>query len=135
MHRPKPRLIALIDGAFRGVAAVRHKEILWAMSQGIHVFGAASMGALRAAELAEFGMAGVGVVFEDFRSGRLEDDDEVAVDHAPAELGYVALSDAMVNIRATLLAATREGIIGDDACNAMIAVAKDTFYRQRTYSN
>jgi len=36
--------------------AVWHKEILWAMSQGIHVFGSASMGALRAAELAAFGM-------------------------------------------------------------------------------
>src|SRR5262249_50769338 len=55
----KPRAIGLIDGYFHGVASVWHKEILWAMSQGIHVFGSSSMGALRASELHAFGMHGV----------------------------------------------------------------------------
>jgi hypothetical protein len=135
MQRPRPQVIALIDGVFGSVPAVRHKEILWAMSQGIHVFGAASMGALRAAELAEFGMVGIGTIFEDFRCGRLEDDDEVAIDHAPAELGYLELSDAMVNIRATLIAATNEGIISDASRDAITATAKAIYYRQRTYAN
>ena len=48
----QPQAIALIDGFFEHVPAVWHKEILWAMAQGIHVFGSSSMGALRAAELA-----------------------------------------------------------------------------------
>ena len=52
------------------------------MSQGIHVFGSASMGALRA-ELCPFGMVGVGRIFEAYRDGELEDDDEVAVIHGP----------------------------------------------------
>ena len=43
--------IGIIDGYFEGVLSVWHKEILWAMAEGIHVFGSASMGALRAAEL------------------------------------------------------------------------------------
>ena len=67
---------------------VWHKEILWAMAQGIHVFGAASIGALRAAELDAFGMRGIGRIYEAFRDGVLEDDDEVAVLHGPEELGY-----------------------------------------------
>ena len=46
--------------------------------------------------------AGVGRIFEAYRDGELEDDDEVAVIHGPAETGYVALSEAMVNIRRTL---------------------------------
>ena len=46
------------------------------------------MGALRAAELHVFGMVGVGRVFELFRDGLLEDDDEVAVAHGPADSGY-----------------------------------------------
>lgn len=46
-----PPAIALIDGIFKDAPTVRHREILWALSQGIPVFGAASMGALRAAEL------------------------------------------------------------------------------------
>src|SRR5437879_3858348 len=35
------RAIGIIDGYFENVPAVWHKEILWAMSQGVHVFGAA----------------------------------------------------------------------------------------------
>ena len=108
---PRPRALLLIDGYFRAQPAVRHKEILWALSQGIYVFGAASIGALRAAELAPFGMLGVGAVFEAFRSGILEDDDEVAVEHGPAELGYPPVSEAMVDIRATLAAALRNGVV------------------------
>ena len=58
--RHRPRAVGIIDGYFQPVPSVWHKEILWAMAQGVHVFGSASMGALRAAELAPFGMRGVG---------------------------------------------------------------------------
>src|SRR3954469_15630639 len=95
----KPRAIGIIDGYFERLPAVWHKEILWAMSQGIHVFGSASMGALRASELAPFGMEGVGKIFEAYRDGVLEDDDEVAVAHGSSETGYRVLSDATLNIR------------------------------------
>ena len=40
------RTIGLVDGYFEGVPAVWHKEILFALSEGVHVLGAASMGAL-----------------------------------------------------------------------------------------
>ena len=84
-----PRAIGIIDGYFDGSPAVWHKEILFAMSRGVHVFGASSMGALRAAELSVFGMHGVGTIFEAYRDGTLEDDDEVALLHGPAEAGYI----------------------------------------------
>ena len=42
------RVIGIIDGHFNEVPSVWHKELLWAMSQGIHVLGAGSIGALRA---------------------------------------------------------------------------------------
>ena len=103
--RERPLVIGIVDGSFERIPAVFHKEILWAMREGIHVFGAASMGALRAAELADFGMVGVGAVFEAYRSGALTDDDEVAVAHATKEASFSASSEAMVNIRATLAAA------------------------------
>src|ERR1700741_3964413 len=98
----RPSLIGVIDGTFELVPTVWHKEILWAMAQGIHVYGAASIGALRAAELYGFGMRGIGRIFASFRDGILVDDDEVAVLHAPERLGYAAVTEAMVNIRATL---------------------------------
>jgi hypothetical protein len=110
LAKARPRAIGIIDGYFDGVPAVWHKEILWAIREGIHVFGASSMGALRAAELAPFGMRGVGRIFEAYRAGVLgasgdeafEDDDEVCVVHGPPESGYVAASEALVNIRRTL---------------------------------
>ena len=59
-------MIGVIDGYFEIVPTVWHKEILWAMQAGIHVYGAASIGALRAAELDVFGMRGIGRIYEGF---------------------------------------------------------------------
>ena len=131
--RQRPRAIAIIDGYFERMPAVWHKEVLWAMSQGIHVFGASSMGALRAAELEPFGMVGVGEVFEAFLAGTLTDDDEVAVAHGPAENGYRLLSEAMVNIRATLAAARDQGVVSSEVHDRLIGLAKDLFYPERSY--
>jgi hypothetical protein len=137
----RPTLIGLVDGHFNQVPAVWHKELLWAMSRGVHLFGAASMGALRAAELAAFGMRGVGRVFEAYRDGVLppfggeafEDDDEVAVVHAPGDAGYLPLSEAMVNIRCTLAAAAEGGIISRSTRDHLVRLAKQTFYPRRNF--
>jgi hypothetical protein len=130
----KPDVIGIVDGYFRSVPSVWHKEILWALSQGIVVYGSASMGALRAAELAPFGVIGVGWVYEAFRDGLLTDDDEVAVEHGPAELGYACTSEAMVNIRRTLAAAESTGIISHCSRLALEAHAKALYYPLRSYS-
>lgn len=127
------RAIAIIDGYFERIPAVWHKEILWALSEGVHVFGASSMGALRAAELHAFGMVGIGAVYEAYRNGTLEDDDEVAVAHAPAENEYRLLSDAMVNIRATLGAAVRSLVISRATEAVLLELAKNQFYARRNY--
>jgi hypothetical protein len=129
----RPDAIGIIDGYFEIVPTVWHKEILWAMAEGIHVFGAASIGALRAAELDSFGMRGIGRIYEDFRDGVLEDDDEVAVLHGPAELGYPPVTEAMVNIRATLAAAVAGGILAPDLAAGLTSIAKALFYKERTY--
>ncbi len=131
--RERPWGIAIIDGYFEHVPAVWHKEILWALKQGIHVYGAASMGALRAAELQRYGMVGVGRVFCDLVDGRLEDDDEVAVAEAPSPRGAVHASVAMVDVRATLAAAREAAVIEDAAYRALLALAKATFYAERSY--
>lgn len=128
-----PLAIGIIDGYFENVPSVWHKEILYAMSKGIAVFGSASMGALRAAELAQFGMQGVGAVFESYQDGLLEDDDEVAVIHGPAELGYPMLSEAMVNMRRTLSDAEAEGVILSASRASLERIAKDLPYRARSY--
>ena len=92
--RLRPRAIGIIDGYYETTPSIWHKEVLWALAQGIHVYGAASMGALRAAELAAFGMVGVGKVFESYRDGIIEDDDEVVgvvlLQHQPHRAHVVA---------------------------------------------
>ena len=130
----RPDAIGIIDGYFERVPAVWHKEILWAMSEGVHVFGSASMGALRAAELVPFGMEGVGAIFEAYRDGVLEDDDEVALVHGRPEDDYRAGSEPMVNIRATLARASAEGILGEPARGWLERTAKELFYAERSYA-
>jgi hypothetical protein len=129
----RPAAIAIIDGYFERVPSVSHKEILWAMSQGVHVFGAASMGALRAAELARFGMEGVGAIYRAYASGEIDADDEVAVAHATAEDGYRPTSEALVNIRATLRAAEQAGALSAAARADFERIAKGLFYPDRCY--
>ena len=129
----RPAAIGVIDGYFEAVPSVWHKEILWAMAAGIPVFGAASIGALRAAELDAFGMRGVGHIYEAFRDGVLEDDDEVAVLHGPAELGYPPVTEAMVNVRATLAAAVAAGLLEAGLAGQLIAIAKMLFYKERSW--
>ncbi len=138
--RLRPRIVAIVDGYFQRVPSVWDKEILWAMDRGVRVAGAASMGALRAAELHRFGMLGVGRVFDAYRSGcfepyatAFEDDDEVAVIHGPAETGYLAVSEAMVNIRATLAEAHRAGVVGARTRDRLVELAKRTYYPERSF--
>jgi hypothetical protein len=129
----RPAVIGIVDGYFEVTPTVWHKEILWAMAQGIHVYGSASIGALRAAELDSFGMVGIGRVYECFRDGILTDDDEVAVLHGPEELGYPAVTEAMVNIRATLDAAVKEGAFAAPVAVSLIEIGKALFYKQRNW--
>ncbi|CDZ77634.1 hypothetical protein BN59_01918 [Legionella massiliensis] len=130
--RLAPKVIVLIDGLYEQVPAVWHKEIMLALDRGVIVYGAASMGALRAAELDAYGMRGVGKIFQDFLSGRLNDDDEVAVLHYGEEQGMSAINEAMVNIRATLEAAIEAKIITPDSAEKLVCWCKAQFYPKRS---
>ncbi|WP_188152468.1 TfuA-like protein [Teredinibacter waterburyi] len=125
--------LLIIDGVFEQVPAVWHKEILFALSQGVHVMGASSMGALRAAELDSFGMRGLGDVYEAYANGSINDDDEVAVAHASAESGYRSLSEAMVNIRAAVADAQQENYLDVNTASWIINTAKALYYPDRNW--
>jgi hypothetical protein len=131
----RPSAILLVDGTFQGEPAVRHKEILWAISRGIHVFGAASMGALRAAELCRHGMIGVGMIYRWYRRFPLLPDDAVAVLHGPPELGFRALTHALVDLKMTFRLAERDGLIGLEARRKLDQAASALNFRDRSLSN
>jgi len=139
--RSRPSAIALIDGVFVDRPSVWHREILAALEQGIAVWGAASMGALRAVECAVFGMVGIGKIVEAYRSGRyapyetaFEDDDEVAVVHGPAELGSARLSEAMVDLRETLARAHAAGTIDLPTRDRLVHRLKQLFFPERSFA-
>ncbi|MCA3077703.1 MAG: hypothetical protein ING71_02780 [Rhodocyclaceae bacterium] len=131
--RSKVSAIVLIDGFFHQQPAVWHKEILFALDQGIPVLGASSMGALRAAELNVFGMLGSGAVYRAYRDGLIEDDDEVAVTHGPAETGFTPLSIALVSVRLAMQEMVAEGRLQGDLANLVLGEVKALHYPKRTW--
>ena len=92
-----PSAVALIDGCFALAPTVCHKEILALISSGTTVIGGASLGALRAAELADFGMHGVGAIFAAYRVGAIRRDDAVMLTHGPADFGFVPFTIPLVD--------------------------------------
>jgi hypothetical protein len=131
----RPAVVVLVDGMFDRWPAIRHKELIHLMAAGIPVVGGASMGALRAAELSDFGMLGVGEIYRAYARGQLMGDDEVAVLHGPRDLGWAALTEPLVNVRATLLAAVRRRVIGISTARLLLTTAADMFYKTRTWAS
>lgn len=157
--------IVLIDGYFGEVPSVLHKELLWALSRGVPVYGAASMGALRASEMFVYGMRGHGWIYEAYRRGHqallsgvgldteesslaasiegsyeawlrcflehdaLTHDDDVALRFLPAELGYGALSEPLVNIMCTV----RLSPASDQLKREALLAAKRRYFPERSY--
>lgn len=127
------RAIVIIDGVFHATTPVWQREIVDALDNGIAVIGASSMGALRAVELESFGMRGVGTIVDWYRSGAIEGDDEVALDHADGSFGYRAFSEPLVNIRWNLTRAAGAGAITTGECDALVADMQRLDYSRRAY--
>src|ERR1700740_2067341 len=98
-HTYGPTIILLIDGVFHSNLSVWHKELVFCIHEGVAVYGASSMGAIRAADLWRVGMRGYGQVFEWYRDGVITDDAEVALTYTE---DYRPLTVPLVNVRATL---------------------------------
>lgn len=128
-----PARLCLIDGFFDSRPAPWHKELLQVMAQGTLVFGAASMGALRAAELQCFGMIGVGAIFRAYRNGLLVGDDEVALIHADERLRWTPLTVPMVEVRATLIAACRARIVSPAMARRIRSLVHQIHFQDRDW--
>ena len=124
--------IGLIDGVFGSVASIWHKEILFALSDGVRVIGGASLGALRAAECHEFGMEAVGSIAQDYLSGARREDADVCLAHCPAELDFMPLSEPLVDVEATLAALRETGRINAAELGALLDTARSLYFGDRT---
>ncbi|GAA3885534.1 hypothetical protein GCM10022243_57950 [Saccharothrix violaceirubra] len=125
-------VVGIVDGYFHRTRSIPHKEILDLLARGARVLGAASLGALRAAELHPYGMEGIGGIFADYRDGRLVADDEVTLMHGTAEDGYSHRSEPLVNLRASLDSAVAAGSYGRAEADRLIADLGAMPYRDRT---
>lgn len=125
--------LLIVDGLFFQRPSVRHKELLTLIGDNVRVVGSSSMGALRAAELHPFGMEGYGWVFEGYRDGVLEADDEVGMVHGEPEDGYPVFVDALVNMRHTVAKAVDAGVLSSSLAHDVIAAARATPFTMRTW--
>lgn len=125
--------VAIVDGMFLRTSAIRHKELLHILQRGVDVWGASSMGALRAAELDVFGMRGVGHVYDLYARAVITADDEVAVMHAEADSGYRAMNEALVSVRVAARRARESDIVTAEEERLLVTTAKRLFFADRSY--
>lgn len=129
--REDVEIIGIIDGVFHQSPAVSHKEILRALKNDITVVGGASMGALRACELYPYGMIGIGNIFEDYKNGIIESDDDVAVSLNPTT--YEQISDSWINMKYNFQQAQDANIITCKETENLLATAKEIYYPRRSF--
>lgn len=127
-----PDIIGIIDGVFHQQPAVSHREILRALEAGVIIVGGSSMGALRSAELDYAGMIGIGEVYQSYRDGKIESDDDVAIVFNPET--HELFSEALVSMNYNFQMAKKEGIITASDVKNLYETAKNIYYPQRTYT-
>ena len=130
--KENPDVIGIIDGVFHQNSAVGHREILEALNHGIEVYGASSMGALRACELDSLGMKGIGYCYQQYATGEVDSDDDVAVMLDSETLQ--ALSVPLISMKYVFENATRFKILTDYQKDELLKIAKNIYYPQRNYS-
>ena len=130
--KENPDIIAIIDGVFHQNSAVGHREILSVMKKGVKVYGSSSMGALRASELDVLGMEGIGYCYNEYASGNVTSDDDVAVMRDSETLE--ALSVPLISMNYVFTNAVAENIITKEEKDELIKITKETYYPKRNYA-
>lgn len=124
--------IGLVDGVFGFVPSVWHKEILFALHQGVRVLGGASLGALRAAECESFGMEPVGEIARAYADGVRYEDADVCLAHCPAEMEFMPLSEPLVDVEASVARLLDLECLTGEQAWAWLEAARDLYFADRT---
>lgn len=129
----KVESVIIIDGLYHSSLSIRHKEIIAAISRGIKVYGAGSIGALRAAELNGYGMIGHGEVFHYYANNLITSDDEVSVVHDPCS-PFTSYSLPIINLRLSIPSLIDKGLITGIQSSALLSFYESLHYTDRTKS-
>jgi YcaO-like protein with predicted kinase domain len=103
--------ILIIDGYFYSKFPCTTFEVMLALENNINVFGSSSIGALRAVELDNYGMRGIGYVYNYLKKQRIKPYHIVAQVYDEQDK---PLSTPLVNIIYFLESALNEGVISKD---------------------
>ena len=122
--------VLLIDGVFHHDLAPSPKET-YETCRRVRFYGAASMGALRAAECAPYGAVPLGAIAGWYVHETIDGDDEVAVLVDPRTL--TALTVPSVNVRYVGRLAMRRNVLTVFEADTLVADARDVFYMERTW--
>ncbi len=125
----RPPLVMIIDGEFGQSLAVTVTEIRALVRAGTHVWGAGSMGALRAAECWPLGMRGWGWVYGGYRNGRFSHDEDVALRFNPFTGRAVTMP--MVNLEWLCLLAVSRGVLEQAEAGIIRALASSVPWYER----
>ncbi|MEC3980180.1 TfuA-like protein, partial [Amycolatopsis sp. H20-H5] len=126
--------VLIVDGVYQHRAPVRHKEILSLHLDGVAVYGAASIGALRACELDEHGVTGLGTVYGWYRDGRIESDADVALMHGDEDVDFRAFTHALVSVHDVVDRLVLGGELDLAAGAAVTELARSVHFGERSGS-
>jgi hypothetical protein len=128
------KYVGFIDGVFLHDYPPSPIEVYHlATRKNIELIGASSLGALRAVELEKFGMKGIGKIFQLFKNGVLDADDEVAVTFVRDK--NILQSEALIDIRFNLFLAYKKGIITKQTKKRFVRIAKNIYFPFRNYDD
>lgn len=128
------KYVGFIDGVFLHDYPPSPIEVYHlATRKNIELIGASSLGALRAVELEKFGMKGIGKIFQLFKNGILNADDEVAVTFVRDK--NILQSEALIDIRFNLFLAYKKGIISRQTKKRFVKTAKNIYFPFRNYED
>jgi hypothetical protein len=122
----------ILDGVFQQALALSPREVAEVLEDGALVTGAASLGALRAAECWPLGMRGAGAIYRMFRRGWLGSDDEVAVSFDPDDPTRGA-SVALINVRYAARRLMLDGTLRRPEAERIVDAAARLFYAERSW--
>lgn len=124
------RNILIIDGYFYTKFPCTTFEVMLALEQGLNVFGAASIGALRAVELDRYGMTGSGYVYDYLRRHAIKPYHIVAQTYRGND---TVLTPPLIEIIYFLECAAAEGVINQVDSDRCLKLAETISFFSLTF--
>lgn len=96
-EQQRPGCALIVDGLFGSSMSISPIECIDLMKRGWLLYGASSMGALRAADCCSVGMVGIGEIFNGFHFGYFHSDSDVAVKYDSATYSEITVPYVQVD--------------------------------------